>query len=935
MPPPRGTFNVLEGPGDYDVTSIVHNDTYPTINPAKLDLAGKAVFISGGSKGLGRAIVLSFATAGASYIAVGARSDVSSLEVEIHSAAKSAHRAAPKFLPLKLDITDQKSVDEAAVAVEKEFGKCDIVVSNAGILAAMGKIADSDPQEWWNVFEVNVRGSYLISRAFLPLLTKSDGPKYFVQISSVGAHLIGPRLSAYQTSKLAVLRLSQFIDAEYSDQGVISFAVHPGNMPTDMVGGSNGVPDHLKHIFIDTPALGADTIAYLTSEQRAWLGGRYINVTWDMSELMAKAEEIMGDQQGDASSSMLGPGLPADAVPEEVLDKFPYLLPTRWWLASTAFPLLAGTFGPMASAFSICALSQQWRAQKGSPQTGQQAITIKDPAWALAVNWASLAIALVANLALLLNMTRRITFFVGQPVTIGGWYISSLLLVCLTAIMPRVTDLEKYQMSQAYYYAIIAACVYFVLSSLLLITMYGATTRHYSQHFHLTTSQRSLMLQTIIYMIYLLAGAAVYAHIEGWSYLDSVYWADFTLLTNGIGDLAPKTHLGRSLLFPYAVGGILTLGLIVRSIAELVLQRGKNKLTARVMEKTRAVVANRVKTGKEQHFPFHRFSPQSSELTEQEKHESEFHLMRRIHDVAAWELRWFSLSFSLLAWATLWIIGAVAFWKAERDANWSYFTALYFAYTNILTIGYGDVVLGQTWGKPFFVFWSLLSVPTMTILISHMGDTIARVFHDAAIFAGELTFLPEERGFKHTLRVLARKLRKLTWSSLNETSHIESQFQTVIFSNENRLKSEKCSFKGETIDAMVSRHQRWYKIMQELRRIYRDIDSQPAKRYTYEEWCFYLKLLGRFESISSLSQGPLPAAKLSKPQRVAFLANKLPLASIGNKWSWIGIGSPLLGNKDEAEWIFDALSSTLEKEMEDQCTMDKQENLTTAALETH
>ena len=51
MPPPRGTWNPIEGPGDYTTTKKVHNDTYPEIDPLKADLSGQAVFISGGSKG--------------------------------------------------------------------------------------------------------------------------------------------------------------------------------------------------------------------------------------------------------------------------------------------------------------------------------------------------------------------------------------------------------------------------------------------------------------------------------------------------------------------------------------------------------------------------------------------------------------------------------------------------------------------------------------------------------------------------------------------------------------------------------------------------------------------------------------------------------------------------------------------------------------------
>lgn len=94
------------------------------------------------------------------------------------------------------------------------------------------------------------------------------------------------------------------------------------------------------------------------------------------------------------------------------------------------------------------------------------------------------------------------------------------------------------------------------------------------------------MLQTILFLIYLLGGAAVYARIEGWRYLDAVYWADLTLLTIGIGDFVPETHKGRGLLFPYAVGGILILGLIVGSIRAQMLEKGRQKMAETVAERT-------------------------------------------------------------------------------------------------------------------------------------------------------------------------------------------------------------------------------------------------------------------------------------------------------------------------------------------------------------
>lgn len=294
MPPPKGTPNPLEGPGDF-ITDPVHSDTYQAIDSSQVNIHGKAVFISGASKGIGRSIALSFAKAGASCIAVGARSDMTALENELHEAARSAQKSAPKVLQIKLDVTSRESIDRAAATVEKEFGKIDIVVNNAGILGQKQMIADSDPDEWWNTWVVNLRGPYLITRAFLPLMLKG-GDKTFVTISSVGAHLSNPTLSDYQPSKLAVLRFTEFIAAEYGSQGVLAYAIHPGNVPTDILG-PDGPSEALKFLFVDTTELSADTIVFLTKEKREWLNGRYINSCWDMPQLMAMEEEIVkGDK---------------------------------------------------------------------------------------------------------------------------------------------------------------------------------------------------------------------------------------------------------------------------------------------------------------------------------------------------------------------------------------------------------------------------------------------------------------------------------------------------------------------------------------------------------------------------------------------------------------------------------------------------------------
>lgn len=247
MPPPRGTPNIIEGPGDYDVTSTIHNDTYAAIDPSRLDLNGKSVLITGGSRGIGRAMALSFAKGGASFIAVGARSDLTQLSKDIAAAAQSANRVPPRFLGLKLDITDEASVSACAAKIEETCGKLDILINNAGVLGEYGLIADSDPRGWWDVFDVNIRGAYLVTKAMIPLLLKGDlSGRHVVSVTSVAAHLYNPTLSAYEISKLGLWKFSQLVNVEYAAKGITSFAVHPGNVPTEIIGGPEGLPEHHK-----------------------------------------------------------------------------------------------------------------------------------------------------------------------------------------------------------------------------------------------------------------------------------------------------------------------------------------------------------------------------------------------------------------------------------------------------------------------------------------------------------------------------------------------------------------------------------------------------------------------------------------------------------------------------------------------------------------
>lgn len=267
----------------------LHHDTYPFIDPTKADLSGKSVFITGASKGIGRATAISFAKAGCKQIAIAARSSLDEVVTAIKSAAKDPSNP-PTVLALTIDVTSASSVEAAAKEVSKAFdGKVDAVISNAGYLEHFQLVADMDPVDWWKSWEVNVNGTFLTAKYFLPMLLKSE-IKLFVGVSSIGANLIRPGASAYQTNKFAVCRFIEFLDQEYGDQGLIATTIHPGGVLTDL---AKAMPEELHASLVDTPELAADGLVWMAKERREWLCGRFVNGCWDYEDLEKRAGEVV------------------------------------------------------------------------------------------------------------------------------------------------------------------------------------------------------------------------------------------------------------------------------------------------------------------------------------------------------------------------------------------------------------------------------------------------------------------------------------------------------------------------------------------------------------------------------------------------------------------------------------------------------------------
>ncbi|GJE98166.1 SDR family oxidoreductase [Phanerochaete sordida] len=270
------------------------HETYPAIDPTKANLSGKVVVVTGASRGIGKAIALAVAQAGTKGLALFARGSLDAVKAECLAAQRQGHPL--EVLTAQVDVTNEAQVAAAAKQVEATFGRVDIVVNNAGYLEPYNFIADTVSAEWWRGFEINVQGTYFVTRAFLPLLIKSDGDKTVVNVSSGGAFMFLPRYSAYALSKLAEIRFSEVLVAEYGAQGILSYAVHPGMNDTDM---TKQLPPDVQAIvtYLDTPEFAANTLLWLIKERRDWLAGRYVDCNWDMEALEAKKQEIVeGDK---------------------------------------------------------------------------------------------------------------------------------------------------------------------------------------------------------------------------------------------------------------------------------------------------------------------------------------------------------------------------------------------------------------------------------------------------------------------------------------------------------------------------------------------------------------------------------------------------------------------------------------------------------------
>jgi NAD(P)-dependent dehydrogenase (short-subunit alcohol dehydrogenase family) len=260
----------------------VHHDIYEGIDP-RTTLANKAhrktVLITGAGRGIGRAIAIAFAHAGASRLILTART-ASQLDMVANELRVVSNDI--DIIKIETDVTNESQVAALFRGIQ---GEIDVLVNNAGYLEHNIPLAEADTTEWWHTWEVNIKGTYLLTTHFLK---NYRGAGTIINTSSIGSILTSPGFSAYQPGKTAINRITDFIHMEYPN--VRAFAYHPGSVETEL---AKNLPENMMHMLVDTPELAAGYCVWLTTEQADFLRGRYSDCTWDVNELIKNAKLIV------------------------------------------------------------------------------------------------------------------------------------------------------------------------------------------------------------------------------------------------------------------------------------------------------------------------------------------------------------------------------------------------------------------------------------------------------------------------------------------------------------------------------------------------------------------------------------------------------------------------------------------------------------------
>ena len=248
-----------------------------------VDQEGRVAVVTGGGRGLGRAIALGLAGAGA-RVAVVARG-----REQLRETVALGSTAGGEIIDVLCDVSDATAVERMAADVEARLGRASILVNAAGTFGPIALIRDVDPIEWQRTVVIDAVAPLFTARAFLGGMLDQGWGRIVNVTSAASLHPPGPLNSAYGTAKAALNQMTRHLAAEVAGTGVTANVIHPGDVKTEMwadikerVAGTGPAGENyitwaawVEETGGDPPQKAVDLVLRLTSESGAATNGMF------------------------------------------------------------------------------------------------------------------------------------------------------------------------------------------------------------------------------------------------------------------------------------------------------------------------------------------------------------------------------------------------------------------------------------------------------------------------------------------------------------------------------------------------------------------------------------------------------------------------------------------------------------------------------------